>query len=62
MKSSGSRTPRIELVELGPRADLTIRRHKLAADDLMKDAMRQPKTTKVPLLICSVQLCRICSH
>lgn len=47
LKKSGQRTPRIELVEMGPRMDLTIRRTKIASDDLYKTAMRQPAILKV---------------
>lgn len=47
LKKSGQRTPRIELVEMGPSMDLTIRRTKIASDDLYKTAMRQPAILKV---------------
>lgn len=47
LKKSGQRIPRIELVEMGPRMDLTIRRTKIASDDLYKTAMRQPAILKV---------------
>ena len=46
-KKSGSRTPRVELEEMGPSLDLCLRRTKLASDDLYKRALRQPKTAKV---------------
>jgi ribosome production factor 2 len=50
LKQSGSRTPRVELVEIGPRALLTVRRHRLAGDDVARDAHRVPKTVKVRLV------------
>jgi len=46
MKKSGRRTPRVELEEIGPRMDLKERRHKIAADDTFKQALRQPKALK----------------
>ncbi|XP_015610186.1 ribosome production factor 2 homolog [Cephus cinctus] len=47
LKKSGTRIPRIELEEIGPRMDLEIRRTKLAADDLFKQACKKPKELKV---------------
>jgi len=46
LKKSGSRTPRTELEEIGPSADLVLRRTKLASEDLFKQAMKQPKEIK----------------
>jgi len=46
LKKSGSRTPRIELEEIGPAADFVLRRTKLASEDLFKQAMKQPKENK----------------
>lgn len=43
LKKSGQKTPRIELVEIGPSADFSIRRTKIASDDLYKQARKQPK-------------------
>lgn len=47
MKKSGSRTPRIEVEEMGPSLDLVLRRTHLASDDLMKAATKVPKVVKV---------------
>lgn len=46
LKKSGCRTPRIELEEMGPSFDFTLRRTHLASDDLYKTAHRQPKALK----------------
>uniref|UniRef100_A0AAG5CTP1 Ribosome production factor 2 homolog n=1 Tax=Anopheles atroparvus TaxID=41427 RepID=A0AAG5CTP1_ANOAO len=46
LKKSGQRTPRIELVEMGPSLDLSVRRTKIASDDLYKIAMKQPAILK----------------
>ena len=37
--------PRVELVEMGPRLDLSVRRRRDAPPDLAKEAHRQPKLT-----------------
>lgn len=42
MKKSGTRVPRIELDEMGPRVDLVVRRTKLASEDLFKRSKKQP--------------------
>lgn len=47
MKKSGTRTPHIELEEIGPAADLVIRRTRLASSDLFKTACRTPAAAKV---------------
>jgi len=43
LKKSGGRVPRVELSECGPRIDFRLKRTKLASDDLMRVACRQPK-------------------
>ncbi|CAN7944070.1 unnamed protein product, partial [Ixodes pacificus] len=47
MKKSGTKLPRVELEEMGPHLDFSMRRTKIASDDLFKTARRQPKQTKV---------------
>ncbi|XP_049285015.1 ribosome production factor 2 homolog [Anopheles funestus] len=47
LKKSGQRTPRIELVEMGPSLDLSVRRTKIASDNLYKLAMKQPAVLQV---------------
>ncbi|XP_030374964.1 ribosome production factor 2 homolog [Scaptodrosophila lebanonensis] len=47
LKKSGQKTPRIELEEIGPSADFSIRRTKIASEDLYKQSRKQPKQLKV---------------
>jgi ribosome production factor 2 len=47
LKKSGTRVPRIELVEMGPSFDFTIDRVRLADPDVLKLAMRKPKELTV---------------
>uniref|UniRef100_A0A1A9X5R7 Ribosome production factor 2 homolog n=1 Tax=Glossina brevipalpis TaxID=37001 RepID=A0A1A9X5R7_9MUSC len=47
LKKSGQRTPRIELMEIGPSADFSIRRTKIASEDFYKLSRKQPKELKV---------------
>lgn len=42
-KSGDSRLPKVELIEAGPKFDLTLRRAQCAPDSLLKEAMRKPK-------------------
>lgn len=46
LKKSGQRTPRIELEEIGPHIDLTLRRSHLASDDLFRSACKQIKNVR----------------
>jgi len=46
LKKSGTKTPRVELEEIGPTLDLSLRRTRIGSDDLFKRAMRQPKAAK----------------
>uniref|UniRef100_A0A6B2EFI5 Ribosome production factor 2 homolog n=1 Tax=Phlebotomus kandelakii TaxID=1109342 RepID=A0A6B2EFI5_9DIPT len=46
LKKSGQRTPRIELMEIGPACDFVIRRTKIASQDLYKLARKRPKQLK----------------
>ncbi|TRY87737.1 hypothetical protein DNTS_031804 [Danionella cerebrum] len=43
LKKSGCRTPRVELQEMGPSFDFSLRRNHMASDDLYKLAHKQPK-------------------
>jgi ribosome production factor 2 len=47
LKKSGLRTPRIELDEIGPLIDFSIRRTKIASKDLYKLSHRKPAELKV---------------
>lgn len=46
MKKSGSKTPRVELQHMGPSLDLSLRRTRLASDDLFKRALKKPIRAK----------------
>mmetsp|Transcript_4240 Transcript_4240/g.12961 ORF Transcript_4240/g.12961 Transcript_4240/m.12961 type:complete len:326 (+) Transcript_4240:124-1101(+) len=46
LKKSGSSLPRVELQSIGPNFDMTLRRVRSAANELMKEAMRQPKESQ----------------
>lgn len=42
LKKSGTQVPNISLTEIGPSMDFTVRRSKLAAEDLRRDSLRTP--------------------
>jgi ribosome production factor 2 len=44
--SSGTRIPRVELVNMGPSLDLVLRRHTNPDPELLKQAMKKPKLKK----------------
>merc|ERR1712183_860139 len=50
LKKSGTRLPRVELEEMGPRMDMVLRRNHFASHDLFNEACKQnvdkPKTVK----------------
>jgi len=46
LQKSGSRLPKVELEEVGPRLDLALDRHRFASDALWKQATRTPSQLK----------------
>ncbi len=48
LKKSGTKLPRVELEEMGPRVDLTLRRSHLASEDLFNSACKQIKNIDKP--------------
>eukprot|EP01135_Chromosphaera_perkinsii_P007298 Nk52_evm1s759 gene=Nk52_evmTU1s759 len=46
MKKSGTRTPYIDLIEMGPSMDFTMRRTWFASEDVQKQAYKVPKEAK----------------
>eukprot|EP01103_Thecamoeba_quadrilineata_P008472 TRINITY_DN18206_c0_g1_i1.p1 TRINITY_DN18206_c0_g1~~TRINITY_DN18206_c0_g1_i1.p1 ORF type:complete len:309 (+),score=55.27 TRINITY_DN18206_c0_g1_i1:53-979(+) len=46
LKKSGTNLPRVELEDIGPSFDMTIRRTKLAASDLLSQSLQKPKGLK----------------
>jgi len=48
LRRSGTTLPRVELEEVGPHFDFVIRRTKFAADDLLKESLKQPREVSVP--------------
>ncbi|KAH3735912.1 ribosome production factor 2 homolog [Dreissena polymorpha] len=47
LKKSGGRVPRVELQEMGPSVDFTMRRTKIASDDLYKRSLKKPKEATI---------------
>ena len=52
MMKSGTRVPRIELRECGPSMDLSLRRKRFAAPDLLKRASKVPRTLQPKKVRC----------
>eukprot|EP00127_Corallochytrium_limacisporum_P002285 Clim_evm73s109 gene=Clim_evmTU73s109 len=42
LKKSGTRIPRVEVENIGPNFDIVFRRHRVAPDDLAREALKQP--------------------
>jgi ribosome production factor 2 len=51
-KVAGSKAPKIELEEMGPRMDLKLGRWKEASEEMMKLALKKPKEVAVYYLVC----------
>ena len=47
LKKSGTRLPRVELEEMGPRMDMVLRRNHFASDDLFNEACKQVKVPNI---------------
>lgn len=46
LKASGTRTPKVELVPMGPSLDLALRRYQSPDPELLKQSLRRPKLKK----------------
>jgi len=46
LKKSGSKLPRVELTDIGPSFEITLRRETFASGDLMKEALSMPRALK----------------
>src|ERR1700738_710965 len=56
-KVAGSKVPRIELEEMGPRMDFTLGRRQEASEEMMSLALKKPKETTVQCLM-ALLICR----
>jgi len=54
LKKSGTRLPRVELEEMGPRMDMVLRRNHFASDDLFNEACKQVKNVDKPKTVKNV--------
>jgi ribosome production factor 2 len=62
LKKSGTPIPRVALVEIGPRLDFAVRRHRPAPPDLEREAMRQPPKPKAKKVRDEGVLCCCCTR
>lgn len=50
LKKSTGTSPRVELIEIGPRIDFSVHRKKFASESLLREAMKQPKQILVKFI------------
>ena len=58
LKKSGTRVPRVELEEIGPRIDWTVRRNQFASEDLFKTACKQVREHYFTFTLHTIIYCR----
>lgn len=56
LKKSGTKFPKVELIEVGPSLDLLVRRNRQPGDDLRKAAMKQPVVKPLKKVLYSTAL------